>query len=289
MFLVDAALLICAYTDITVYFILPFALLRYLPQISLRHFWSDAKSTVLKNRTAQSLVAVAVGLLPQLYIVHHDGIPVIPGYLSGNFNYHRVVEIFISRSYLYDVLFPFNKHLSDTVVVAVFLLFIAVAWRYARGYRQFFVFGMLAIFAGTFLFVVKRTGIDLFYTGYKDSGPDQFFYTQSWIFSFIFVVVLADLISKIKLPVHKIATYVVIAGCIIFLVSPYSKAYSSSTPVATTAGNPHASNTIMATTVGTIYANAQKVCTGSGEILNLPIYPRTGWYYNGVTRQQLCA
>jgi hypothetical protein len=274
IYLVDLGLLLCAYTDITVYAMMLFALARYWPKFNFRQALVSLKDLLLHSQSFQSLVGLGVLMLPQLYIVKHDGVPVTPGYLTNGFNFHRTIEIFVSRSYLYDILFPINKHLGDIIVVIVFLLLAGLAWRGARRWRQFLVFGGLTILAGTFLFVVKRTGVSDFFIGYKDSGPDQFFYAQNWVFSFIFVIALVEVVQRIKSGPRRTLVYVILAATAVFYLAPNASSYGT--------------NTFMGQTVGNIYAVGQKDCRTSAKTFQLNIYPAKGWLYPNASRQQVC-
>jgi hypothetical protein len=274
IYLIDLGLLLCAYTDITVYIMLLFALVRYGPKFNFRRPLVNLKELIVHDRTFQSLIGLGVLLLPQLYIIKRDGVASIPGYLTNGFNFHRTIEIFISRSYLYDIISPANKSLDNGLVVAIFVIIIALAWWGASRYRQFFVFGILSILAGTLLFVVKRTGVSDYFIGYKAGGPDQFFYSQNWIFSFIIVIVFAELINKLKPVVYKVLAYIILFSLVFFYLAPNASIYGL--------------NTFMENTVGNIYSVSKQDCKTSSKAFNLAIYPTKGWIYRDVSRQQLC-
>lgn len=274
IYIVDLALVICAYTDITVYPMLLFALLRYWPKFNFRKPLNSLRELVMRDRTFQSLIGLVILLLPQLYVVKKDGVPTIPGYLTGAFNFHRTIEIFISRSYIYGILFPGVKNFDNITVIAVFIVAVALAVLAARKYWSLFIFGAISIFLATFLFVIKRTGVSALFMGYKSGGPDQFFYAQNWIFSVIVVLLFVELIRKFRLAITKFLGFLVLFAIAIFYIAPNASAYGL--------------NTFMATTVGNIYSVAQKDCQSSNSVFNVAIYPTKPWVFQNVTRKQLC-
>jgi len=270
VYLVDLGLLICAYTDITVYILMLFALMRYLPKLKTRNFARELS----KDKTFQSLVVLGIALLPQLVVIKLHGVPALPGYLDSPYQFGRTVEIFISRSYLYSVLFPINKFLNDATVVILGLLLLIAGFYSSRRNRPIFLFAVFAVFITTFTFVIKRTGISAFYPSYKaGGGPDQFFYAQNWIFDFILSVVIVELIAKLR-SATRIVAYIIIFCLVGFVLIPRASTYGSSN--SGTGG------------VGTIYNVGKKDCDTKSQAFNLVIYPSPSLFYSGVTRQQLC-
>jgi len=270
VYLVDAGLLICAYTNITVYPMMLFALLRYLPRIKGKDFYKK----LLADRTFQSLIVLGILMLPQLYIVKTHGVPLLKGYLDSGFIFRRTVEIFVDRSYLYGLLFPINKFLNDTIVIIVTALLVGLGLVFAKKYRSIFVFGLASVLLATLLFVVKRTGVSAFYTGYKNGGPDQFFYPQNWIFDFVMCIVGVEILSKIKQLPWRVFLYGLAFIVIIFALAPKASSYGKTD--------------FMAENVGTIYAVGHQDCLTKASQFDLTIYPTTSSHYSGVTRQQLC-
>ncbi len=272
VYLVDVALLVCAYTNVTVYFMLPFALLRYTPKIKTKNFHRK----ILADKTFLSLLVLGVALLPQLYIVYRDGIPVMPGYLDTPYDFGKTIEIFVSRSYLYAITFPINNVMSDVVVVILSIVLIGLGVLFSGKYRKIFIFGLVTIFLGTFLFVIKRTGISDSFIGYRSGGPDQFFYPQNWIFTFILSVVVVEMISKIKLFRYRTGIYLVLLAACVFFLAPKSGTYGA--------------NNFMSEQVGTIYVNAKKLCASDSSNFNIPLYPSPNvMFYENAQRSQLCS
>lgn len=270
VYLVDAGLLICAYTNITVYPLMLFALLRYLPKFKGKQLFKK----LLVDRTFKSLVGLGLLLLPQLYVVKTQGVPVLKGYLDSGYDYKRTIEIFVDRSYIYSLVFPVNKFLNDvwsilitgTVVIAGIIL--------AKKYRRIFLFGLASIFIATFLFVLKRTGVSELYLGYKSSGPDQFFYPQNWIFTFIISLVAVEVLDRINNAPWRKLFYILVFAVIIFGLAPKASNYDN--------------NDFMNQNVGTIYAVGKIACDTNKSEFNISIYPSPENQYNNVSRKQLC-
>lgn len=273
-YLVDLLLLICAYTNVTVYVMLPFALLRYTPKLRRKDLWHSTKTLLLTDRSLQSLIVLGVALLPQLYIVKRDGIPPMPGYLDQPYEPKRTVEIFVSRSYLHEILFAVYKHLNDTMVVIYMTLFTALGIWMSGRYRKIFLLGYYTIFVTTFLFTLKRTGVSRFYVGYHDAGPDQFFFIQNWIFGFLFAIVVVEIISRLRQRGVRVGIYLALAFAFLGFLAPRSGTFGK--------------NAFEDTLVGNVYKVAQQECATDKQVFDLPIYPTPPLVYQGVTRQQLC-
>ncbi len=270
VYLVDFGLLICANTNITVYPMILFSLLRYIPKLKGKEFYKR----LFSDRSFQSLLVLGVILLPQLYIVKAHGVPVLKGYLDSGYIQNRTIEIFLSRSYLFGFLSPINKSLNNVVVIILMAALIGFGWFYAGRYRKIFIFGIISVFLASLLFVVKRTGVSSLFSGYKDGGPDQFFYPQNWIFGFVVSLVVVEIVNKLKLVSLRILIYGSIFGFIIFGLAPKASSYGS--------------NDSMNQNVGTIYAVGQKDCNSKQSFFNLTIYPTTNIHYDGVSRKKLC-
>ncbi len=267
VYLVDAGILICAYTNITVYALMPFALLRYMPKLRRRR-WTELK----EDRSFVSLVVLGLLLLPQLLVMKLHGVPEIAGYLDAPFNYARTVEIFLSRSYLYGLAFPFNKYLNDAVVILLLAVLFVPLLIKTRRTRAILLFGLLAVAFSTVLFVTKRTGVSDLYSGYQSGGPDQFFYAQNWMIYFVLGISLYEVLKSARRPVRFGALGAAAVLLLVFI------------PKAGTYGN----NSFMADSVGIIYANAKQACDNNDPLPDLAIYPSPGLEYEDIDRQVLC-
>ncbi len=273
VYLIDILLLICAYTNVTVYALIPFAALRYLPKLKHPSI-TKIKTLLLQDRSLQSLIVLCVALLPQIYVIKHYGIPPMPGYLDGKYNFSSTIEIFTTRSYFYGLIFPLYKYFTDLISIVIFIVVSLFGLRYAGKYRSQFVFGMIAISLTTLLFVLKRPGVSDFFVDYRDSGPDQFFFTQNWIFGFIFTVVVFRLIGKMQRVSYRVAMYTLLFGAFFIFLVPNAGTYGK--------------NNFMEKTIGNIYNVAKDDCSRPGEEFTLIVYPVKNQRYEHITREQLC-
>lgn len=192
---VDIGLLISAYTNTTVYLLIPLLAIPYLHEVWVtrrKGVMNVIRKLIMRPDTI-SLVLLIILLLPQVLYVALNGIPKLPGYLDSPYNFQRTIEIFIHRTYLFGITSLFNKYMSDLVVLGIFGVIVALGWRYLKKFeRTAFFIGLYAAGVASALFVLNRPGVSDFFFGYMryGSGPDQFFYAQTLIM-YIPIVLLA--------------------------------------------------------------------------------------------------
>ena len=273
-YLIDITLLICAYTNVTVYALLPFTLVRYWPKIKGGNYKNKQFKLIRRDRSFQSLIVLVFLLLPQLLIIKLNGVPSIPGYLDNPFNNQRIIEIFISRPFIYQLTFPINNLMSDIVVIAIFISFLYLFWRILRKERFAVILGLFSIFISTFLFVIKRTGISDFFISYQDAGPAQFFFPQNWIFAFLVSILIVELINLMPSIRLRVGVFSLIIIFFMVFMMPESGSFGR--------------NDFQEKRVGNIYANARIACEGKEETLQIPIYPSLELQYKDLKRSQLC-
>jgi hypothetical protein len=178
---VDLALLVCVLTNVLVVALLPFV---FLPTI--REAWSRLRGRDFRGAlTFERVSAVALCFVSAAYlvVVVLKGVPKYPGYLDAPFQAVSTMPV-VSHSTVYAFLYPFWSATTGKTVAVV--LGLIVLWAVAmRPGRRVFVFGMWAIGIATVGFVFNRPGIGTF-MAYGNS-PDQFFYAQTMIFTFIVV------------------------------------------------------------------------------------------------------
>lgn len=192
---IDAALLICAYTNSTTYALVPLLFMPYLQNAWQQHKKSLPKAllTQLRRYEVLSLIGLCVLLLPQVIYVSLHGIPAIPGYLDTPYKASRTIEVFGNRSLLFGLTHIVNGYLNDWLVLIMLAVLIGLAINVLRGRAKitFFV-GIYAALVASALFVINRPGITDFFMNYdySGSGPDQFFYTQTLIMYLPLVLVV---------------------------------------------------------------------------------------------------
>jgi putative flippase GtrA len=183
--IIDVSILLCAYTNSTVYTLIPILILPYI-----RDYWNNRKKvaifTYLKNQLKEydfiSFLILGILMIPQVVYVGINGIPDLPGYLDTPFKWDKTIEIFINRTYLFSLTHYFNNFMSNIFVILLFCLLIYLGIKRLRGNdRLIFFAGLYAVTMASLLFVINRPGVSAFFFGYKPggSGPDQFFFTQT--------------------------------------------------------------------------------------------------------------
>ena len=266
IFLIDLGILISAYTVPSAYALVPFLYLRYL-----RDLWQKKTSLkkLLKNPAFLSSLILGIFLFSQLVFVYLNGLPELPGYLDDPYEFKKTIEIFIGRSYLYSLFFPFWDKLSDPIVIFAFLILILLTIFYTpRKHKLVYLFSFFAIFAGTFIFVWGRPGVSILFGEYKSgaSGAAQFFYPQNLIFYFLIILLLQDLLDK---KIQRRLTRTMIILLIAFLLC-------SAIPFSGSFGKIN----FMSQDVGTFEQNLKKACQKAAsnnmsedELITIPIYP----------------
>lgn len=256
----DILILICAYTNSTVYLLLPIIFIPYFVEIaSSKKSISNFKiSSITKSFWSGCVLALL--LVPQLLYVKINGIQKITGYLDSSFKYSRAVEIFIGRSFEFGILYGSYKSLNNIFAVIIFVTSIIILYFiYDKRYRPILFIAVYAIISSTLLFVINRPGISDFFNGYAGGGPDQFFYTQNLIVFFMVVAAFA------KYNISKDKKYLLSIIIVLFILVNFP------------AGNSLGGNRFMYTNRGDIYNNLYKICATNEEHIILPIYPSEGW------------
>ena len=270
---VDAILLVCAYTNIVVYVLMPFALLRYW-----RYLRPDKKwlLELLRLRSFQSLLILGVLLLPQLAVIKLFGIPIIAGYLDTPYQWDATVNTFVYRTYLFPFLPGLTTHLNDIFALIAFVTFNVFLWFGLKSRRYVYAFGMISAFLITLLFVLNRTGVSELFKDYVGSGPDQFFYTQNLIACFMVAFATGYLIEKIPKRGIRVGVYVAIALCVVTLYIPEAGSYGK--------------NDFMQRTVKNIYVNAQEECETNKGTPDIQLYPvqTDAFPLKDITRDRIC-
>lgn len=216
----DLGLLISAYTNTTVYLLMPLLAIPYLHEVWLarrKDIMASIRKVITRVDTI-SLLVLFMLLLPQVLYVGLHGIPKLPGYLDSPYNAERTIEIFIHRTYLFGITSLFNKYMSDLVALGIFGIFVALGWRFLKKFeRNAFFIGLYAAGFASALFVFNRPGVSDFFFGYfrYGSGPDQFFYAQTLIMYTPIVLLVFALATILK---NKTYQHVVIALFVMFVV-----------------------------------------------------------------------
>lgn len=274
---VDCLLLLCVLTNGPAVVLLPFILWPYRKDIA--SFVKNKRLELAFFKRADVLSAFVLALISAIYlaVVYLKGIPVLQDYLNGPYNVAATDNI-VYRVTMYSWLYPLSQFhefimsLPRSVIglVVVGLLVVMLGWVYfinKRG-RLVFSFGLFAIAISTIAFVVTRPGIGDYMLEYV-KFPDQFFYTQSLIFVFITMWVIAPYIKSRGRQIGLI-----IAAVIFICISAPS-------------GSSWGENAAVYRQRGNIYDNTYNACRSNQDEVTIPVYPTEIWNVT-VDRNQAC-
>jgi len=200
IFIVDFVLAIGMFTTAGCYIALPFILFspNMLPNIrewKKKQGWLSLLTR--DNYALWSFIALGVIAATQVLYVAIHGTPTLPGYLDQPYQWHKTIEVFIARPYLYPFVAGIYHHLRGVFVLAISAVALFLLLRYGtKGNRFLYIFGITTIFFTTAVFIYNRTGVSFHYDHYQTSGFDNFYYTQNFIALTLGVVLLADLAKK---------------------------------------------------------------------------------------------
>lgn len=258
IWLVDFLLLLCAYTTVNVYLLLPFALLRYLPDI--RQY-----RRIIRDPSFISLLVLGMLLLCQVYIVKVHGIPVLAnGFYQAPYQPQTGIEIFFGRSLLFGYLYQFYTHLNDVTAFVLGAIFIILAAFFAKGRERLIgIFSLYAVLASVLLLLLNRPGISGLFDSYATGATDHYFY----VYNLISFVAGAAIISAFAAQLQDTPWRLLVLALPFLLLLQAPKAGS------------FGSNNFMADTAGTIFQNTASACAqphgGKVTIVNYPQPPFT--------------
>ncbi|MDB5178145.1 MAG: hypothetical protein JWN01_88 [Patescibacteria group bacterium] len=268
--LADVGLMLCVYTNVTVYALLPAILLA--DGLRPRQLW-HMRGVLRRNNVALwSAVGLGLAVCYQLYVVATQGIPPTPGYLDTPIQPGALVEVGVARSYLFPLIYWCYKSFNNITIIGSALVLTGLVVYFGRqANRRAYALMALAIALMTGLFVATRPGVTALYKGYFGSGPDQFFYGQNIVFLLAIVLLAADGLRRLR-PAWRPFAPMLLAG---LLLVPTAQAGS------------YGARDFMQHDIGTIKANAQKACAREGASVTLPLYPVAGFNLSA-PRSQVC-
>jgi hypothetical protein len=216
--IIDSIILLCCYTNISAYIFLPIIGLDYLWRFYKEYGLqvSKLKQFIVKNLTVLSYMSILLLSLVQVIIIKLYGLPKFEKYFPGPYDYSKSIEIFLGRTY-FAILHQFYESLNDLLIIVItVLLGIIVVKFYKRISVTILSISAYSIFFLTFLLVLGRPGIHIFFGDYPEyGGQPQFFHAQNLIFSFIFVLVFYQIIKGIK---KKTIRYILVVIMFLFVL-----------------------------------------------------------------------
>jgi hypothetical protein len=262
---IDAALVVCAFTNASTYLLFPFALVPYWS--GYRQFKQvEFYKKLLKNRSFISLVVMGILAASQLaYVALKGGVSTLQNYMQQPFQYDKSIEIFIHRTLLFPFDFWGAKHLNDVTTVCLLIILGTILWRYSRSKdRIVIVFGFWTALTATALFVSQRPGVSQFYSHYQSSGTDNFFYTQNMVMLFSVMYVLTRYIESTK----RLSRATFLIGMFLIWI-----------PLSMFIGNDIGRNATMNRATGTLEYATQQACVSShGSTITVPVYPESAQF-----------
>lgn len=274
-YVIDAGLILCAFTNMTVVLLLPFAALRYLPK--WREFTLAYLRSLLGNKGFVSLGVTALVIAAQVAFLFWLGqLDSTKGYMSEPYEIAKTIEIFIYRTLMFPFTYPIAPFLNNLSALLLFAITLGGVWSIARREdRVIILFGLYAALIATILFVSQRSGVSLFFVNYTTSATDQFFYPQNWIFLFAVLFALARGLST------KAQRYKKIAAIAVLCLVPLSMAIVSLL---------HFNSSLEREQKGGSFKqNAALQCARTNEpMVKIPIYPIEAQAAMAVDRAEAC-
>lgn len=214
---IDFVLIICAFTNLNVYALIPFIFINEIQEIiktkQINHIFK--KNLALISGITTSLIL----LIPVIQTITY-GLPIITGYLDTPYEFNKTISIFIGRTYLYPMINSMFHLLNDGLVLIIFFIIISVIFIFRnKNYTKIYFFAIYSIFISTLLLILARPGLHEFFNGYSGHGPAQFFYSQNIIFIFLLILSIQDLIQNKKI-------YAKIIGVLITLMLIFNVPFS---------------------------------------------------------------
>lgn len=282
---IDLLLVISAYTNANVYLLFP---VLFMPFV-VDYFSKKKKSFLpyiklqLHNKEFLSLVVASILLLPQVVFVAVNGIPKMAGYLDTPFNPQRAIELFINRTYLFEITHSVNGHMNNLLAVSLFILIVALAWiKLLQKEKIVFFIGLYIAGFASLLFTLNRPGVTDHFLNYSKSGsgPDQFFYTQTLIMIMPLALLISRLTIKNKNSLIKYALPFIIFGLIIFGAIKSDSTY----------GEKWRNASVFENNAGTFIDQSIIACkSDNGEKINVILYPdKSGRFSLNAKRESVC-
>jgi len=260
--------------------LLLFSVFTYAPAVALLPFalWPYRKDlfTFIKKRNFKALPLGIVSVFTlafvsfvYLLVVYVKEIPVLPGYLDTPYQVGATVKL-MYRTTFYGILTPLTGSMRDLITIGLILIvsFMGLRWRNTRFIT---LFGLWSLFIATVAFVANRQGISNYFMHYGPN-PDQFFYAQTLIFTFLLIVILRRKVNSLSRD-GKVITIVLIC-LLVWWNLPAIGSYGK--------------NRALYEHLGTSQTNIETACkTQTGKYINFQIYPSAEWRWT-IERSMAC-
>lgn len=269
--LVDVALLICLATNIVVLALIPFILIRYIPEI--KQLFKKRQWSQFASFDFISVIAVAIISFAYLVVVYLMGVPEISGYLDGPLHSAALTAI-AYRSSTYALTFPVNYLFNDAFALITMVAF-AVFLFFKRRNLGFAVVIAVALVVNVVAFVINRPGVTEFYLTYHDGWPGHFFYAGTMIVVFALAYLLAEPFNSLGQR-YKFGFFIVAVFCLALFLQATSL----------TKSDPYVQGTVRSTLPYQVEQICQKQ-TQVGDDVWIELYPSPGWNMK-IEREEVC-
>lgn len=267
---VDLGLLVSAYTTVSVYVMMPFALVRYWRLF--KGGWRLGLRQLTRDRSFWSLVVLGALLVYQVYVIKTQGIPELKGFYDQPYKASATIEL-AARTFLFGLIPALYTHLTNLRALVLVAGFVVGAVALAeKRWRWMAVFVMATIVAATVVFFSKRSGVSWLFDHYGTGGPDQFFFGQNWLAAVLAAGAIAGVAARRRGRWWRVA--VMGAPFVLLVQLPYDGSFGA--------------NDFMANTRGTVFADAKLACAKPGAAkVTIPAYPQPPFTFSA-SRTDLC-
>ena len=163
-----------------------------------------------RNRFDYFLIAPFLVLMITIFrSVKQSSMPL--EYSQGEFTSSQIIEIIVSRTLAFPL--SSNSYLSLGNLNIIIVLILVVIILFYKSYLSLIM--LLLCSTISFVVVSARHNLIPFFSGYKDSGPAQFFYAQNMIVVFIIILLLGKKLSSLD----KKTSIIVVLIVTLFLTS----------------------------------------------------------------------
>jgi hypothetical protein len=245
--------------------------------IFLPGFLYSRESQFTKKRM-DLIIAFALVLVTIIIVRTAARYPLPDEYASGAWTSTQFLEVIIGRTVFFALAADFYQNLSTFIVGLLFLIVFATSL--SRNNRNRF-YGIVAIgtaITASLILMFTRGGLNLFYNGYKDPGPAQFFYPQNMIIIFAFIILLggSNFYSKKQLRWKFVSSSFLLLLYLLFNMQGIGF-------------NGIGVNGAWQTEKGSINQNLQKLCNSrESKEINIPIMPGEPWVMS-MPRNEVCS
>ena len=164
--------------------------------------WEDKKIYIRKNILQFMTFVLGVIMLPRLLTSAGGGVNLTTKWDS-------MVEFFIARHFLFPFIWPFYHKLTDSIVIALFLIYaIVVLWAALLSVKKHGVTNAFVLYAALTVSVcgasayMRRTMSALF-ADYSSTYPDRYYYACNILALMLGVVAILIIINGSKLQKKK--------------------------------------------------------------------------------------